>query len=223
MKKITLAIVLILSLTLLSATAYADAEELVTGMAKKLWRGLVNTFTGWIEIPAQTIKGAERGFADDEDNKIMGVGAGLVRGVYHAVGRTMWGASEFAGFWAASPESNESIGLHLDAEYAWEEGTPDYFLKSDFLEGTLAPMGNKFLRGVGNAVGGVLEVPGQIAKGIENAAPDIGIIKGVWYWFSREVGGMYDIITCLFPNPEDTKGMAFDEKWPWSALGDSFK
>jgi len=70
---------------------------------------------------------------------------------------------------------------------------------------------------------GVVEVPGQIVKGVKAGAPDLGIIKGLWYWFSREIDGVYDVVTCLVPNPEDTKALPFDEKWPWSALGDSVK
>ena len=37
------------------------------------------------------------------------------------VGRTMSGAGDVVGFWAADPKSNDGVGIPLNAEYAWEE------------------------------------------------------------------------------------------------------
>jgi hypothetical protein len=31
--------------------------------------------------------------------------------------------------------------------------------------------------------------------------------------------GVYDVATAIFPNPKDTMGMKYDEKWPWTAVG----
>ncbi|HNX90620.1 MAG TPA: hypothetical protein PKG81_02050, partial [Candidatus Omnitrophota bacterium] len=145
---------------------------------------------------------------------------GIFRGVYHGVGRTVSGAGELTGFWAADPDNNDRISIPLDAEYAWEEGTHYSCIDPDFGEATLAPIGNKLLRGLGNALFGVIEVPGQIAKGINEKAPDAGIVKGIWFFLSREMDGAVDVASFFLPNPPDNKGYPFDEKWPWSAMGD---
>ena len=74
------------------------------------------------------------------------------------------------------------------------------------------------LRGVGNGLLGIAEVPGQIAKGFQEDEPIMGIVKGVWYWFSRTAYGISDVLTCIAPNPEDEVGLPFDEEYPWDAL-----
>ena len=111
----------------------------------------------------------------------------------------------------------------MSKQFFGEEGTGYDFGKPDFTEATVKPIGNKLLRGLGNAVFGIAEVPGQIAKGAKLKAPDFGIIKGFWYWIGREIDGIYDICTFPLPNPTDTKALSFDEKWAWSALGDNMK
>lgn len=223
MKKRLICILAAISILLYGSAAHANTEELLSGIGKKLMRGVVNVFTGWVEIPAQTFKGYESGLNGDGKNKIGGAVVGIFTGVWHGAGRTISGMGDLAGFWAADPESNEGVGVPLDGKYAWEEGTPYNLSDPNFTEATLKPIGSKFVRGVANGVLGFAEVPGQIVKGAKEGAPDLGIIKGLWYWFSREVDGAYDIITCLLPNPKDTEALKFDEKWPWSALGDSFK
>lgn len=206
-----------------SAGAYAASDELLDGMVQRLWRGVVNTLTGWVELPAQIVKGYNEGFMGDEDNKIAGTIAGIFDGIGHSAGRTLSGMVDLAGFWAASPEDNKDVGIPLDAEYAWEEGDPYDIMDPDLMDGAVMPIGKKLGRGVGNAVFGFAELPGQVAKGISEGASDLGIIKGLWYWYSREVNGVGDIVTFLVPGPEETKGLAFDEKWPWSALGDELQ
>jgi putative exosortase-associated protein (TIGR04073 family) len=217
------AVILAIALLAYAPAVYAAADDLVDGMAAKFWRGLVNTFTGWVEFPAQIIKGYNEGFMGDESNKILGVVVGIFEGLGHSAGRTFNGMTELMGFWAANPADNEGIGMHLDAEYAWEEGTPYDAFDPTFTEGAVMPVANKALRGLGNGFLGIAEVPGQIAKGISEGAPDLGIIKGIWYWLSRGVHGLSDVMTCLLPNPEDQKGLAFDEKWPWEALADKLQ
>ena len=211
---ILIAVVFLASAT----TAHAASEEFFQGMGEKLWRGIVNIFTGWVEFPVQIVKGYNEGFMGDEDNKIVGTIAGVFDGIGHSVGRTLSGATDIAGFWAASPESNDGVGLPLDAEYAWEEGGGYDLFDPDFNEATIQPIGKKLIRGVSNGLVGFLEVPGQIIKGVSEGAPDLGIIKGLWYFYSREVAGLSDIATVILPNPEDTKGLAFDEEYPWDAF-----
>jgi putative exosortase-associated protein (TIGR04073 family) len=206
---------------LFSTTSHAASDELFSGMGEKLWRGIVNTFTGWIEFPAQIIKGYDEGFLGDEDNKIVGALAGIFDGIGHSAGRTLYGVADIVGFWAASPEDNEGVGISLDAEYAWEEGSPYDLFDPDFGEATIRPIGQKLFRGLSNGLLGFVELPGQILKGVSEGAPDLGIFKGLWYWYSREVAGLTDIGTIILPNPPDTKGLAFDEEYPWDAFVDA--
>jgi putative exosortase-associated protein (TIGR04073 family) len=152
-----------------------------------------------------------------------GAFVGIFTGVWHGLGRTASGFYDMAGFWAADPKSNDGVGIPLDAEYAWQEGEHHSLTSPKVVDATVAPMGNKLMRGVGNTLFGFAEFPGQIWKGVREHAFDLGIGKGLWYWFSREVDGVYDAATFIVPNPKDTKGLAYDEKWPWSALGDSMK
>ncbi len=202
------------------ATAHAASDTLFEGMVQKLWRGVVNTLTGWVEFPTQIVKGYNEGFMGYEDQKILGGVAGVLDGICHSAGRTISGIADIAGFWAADPETNEGIGLPLDAEYAWEEGEPYDLFDPDFAEATVTPIGAKLLRGAGNILLGVVEVPGQIAKGINEQAPDLGIVKGVWYFLSREVAGATDIATIILPVPVETKALPFDEEYPWDAMVD---
>ena len=220
-KKFSIVLVAAVFLTAASAAYAVTTDELVDGMAKKAWRGAVNTFTGWVELPAQVIKGYNEGFMGDEGNKILGVVAGIFDGFGHSAGRTLYGVTELFGFWAANPVDNEGAGLPLDAEYAWEEGEPYDAFDPNLMEGALKPVGTKLVRGLANGVLGIAELPGQITKGIQEGAPDLGIVKGLWYWMSRGVNGLSDVWTVLLPNPVDQKGVAFDEEWPWDALVES--
>lgn len=210
--------VLIAALFLFSASAaYAgDCGELVQGMGSKLWRGSVNTVTGWVEIPVQVHKGYQK-------CSFLGGFWGIFKGVWCAAGRTISGAGEVATFWSADPESNEGIGVPLDSEYAWQNcGAPEE-AECDFEKAVFYPMRDKFLRGVGYSLFGVAEVPGQIGKGIKCPSWDLGLIKGIWYFVGREAEGALDLTTFWLPNPCDTKAVKYDEKWPWSALGDELQ
>ncbi len=203
--------------------ASAASDELLPGMGQKLWRGIVNTFTGWVEFPAQIIKGYNEGFMDDEGNKIGGVIVGVFDGIGHSAGRTIHGTMELATFWAADPMSNDGVGIPLDAEYAWEAGDPYNIFEPTLMDGAVMPVGRKLFRGLGNGLLGVAELPGQIVKGVQQGAPDLGIVKGVWYTLSREAHGLKDVTTCILPNPDETKALAFDEEWPWDALAESIQ
>jgi len=216
---VLIAVVFVISAT----TVFAGGEELLKGMGDKAYRGVVNIFTGWVEIPAQIAKGYKYGWMGKKNDGVIGAFGGILAGIGSAAGRTISGMGELAGFWAADPASNEGMGIPLDAEYAWEEGTPYDMVDPNFEEATFKPILTKLGRGIGNALFGVAEVPGQIMKGVENKAWDLGIGKGIWYALSRTVDGVWDICTFCLPGPKDTKGMAFDEKWPWTAMGDRTK
>jgi putative exosortase-associated protein (TIGR04073 family) len=201
----------------------ANTEEFIGGMGKRFIRGVINTFTGWIEIPAQIAKGYNRGFGGNPNNKGVGAFVGIFDGTWMALGRTFSGFRDMAGFWAADHKTNDGVGIPLDAEYAWGEGAPYSLTKPNFAEATVEPMGNKLLRGVSDLLLGVLELPGQITKGIRIKAPDAGVVKGIWYFCSRTLDGAYDASTFLVPNPKDTTALPFDEDKPWDAMTESIK
>ncbi len=205
---------------LFTTLAHAASDDVLGGMARKLKRGAINTFTGIIEIPAQITKGYNEGFMGDKENKLLGLTCGILEGFWHATGRTLSGITDIAGFWAVNPGDNKDVGIPLDAEYPWEEGRSYEYFSPSFTDAAIAPTVNKFLRGAGNTLFGFMEVPNQIGKGISLKPAKSGVLKGLWYWASREVSGVSDLVTAIFPNPEDTAGAAFDEKWPWDKSGD---
>jgi putative exosortase-associated protein (TIGR04073 family) len=186
--------------------AYAAADGLVESMGAKLSRGAVDIFTGWMEIPAQMKKDRA------------GVVKGFYKGFYHALGRTASGIKEVFTFWAANPRDNEEIGIPLDGTRAWRGNDHYDMFSPDFTSGTLKPMQAKLTRGAANGFLGIMEVPGQIIKGSTSGAPDIGIVKGVWYCVSRMACGVGDIITFMLPNHTYEEGLPFDEEWPWDAF-----
>ena len=205
------------------SVAHGASDEIFTGMGKKISRGLTNVFTGWIELPMQTVKGYKQGYSGDENNKVMGSVCGFFKGISCTIGRTAWGVVELVGFWAANPQDNSGVGIMLDNEYAWEvEETTGGDVSSDE-EVTFAPIGKKLARGLGNSLFGFTELPGQILKGLKTNAPDLGVIKGLWFWYSREIYGFADILTIVFPTPEDNPGYPFDEEYPWDAMVDTLE
>ena len=212
--------VLVLTVFCMTFSTSVQAGEISEGMAERGVRGFRNFFTGIIEVPMQIKKGYTNGvgFIENEaGSKTVGTVLGFFRGFSHAFGRTSSGAVELFSFWAVSPESNEGVGVPLDAEYAWEEGT-QYSIFKPTLEEGIKPIGRKLGRGIGNGLLGILEVPGQIKKGAEEGNAVKGVGKGVWYWFSRAAYGFNNIMTSFVPNPEDNLGVHFEEEWPWEAL-----
>ena len=218
MKRLTFIVVFLVSVFLSSATYAATADEVLEGMGNKLIRGVVNILTGWVELPMQTYKGLKGDLPGCEDNPVVGTVCGLFKGIGHAVGRTAWGGVELVGFWAANPKDNVGIGIPLDGEYAWQMGEPYDCFDPSLQEATMKPMGQKLLRGLENGLLGFVELPGQIAKGVGEKAPDLGIIKGLWYWYSREVYGIGDLVTLILPIAEDNPGVVFDQEYPWDAM-----
>jgi len=207
--------VIFLAPTLAGAEEFSANESVFDGMKSKLGRGLVNTFTGWLEFPYQIAKGFRNGFMGKEDNKLFGVALGGIKGLAYGVGRTASGLSDTLFFWAADPSDNIYVGIPLDAEYAWEEGVSYDMFKPDFTEATIRPLVNKLFRGAGNTLFGFTEVPRQMGKG---GAWDMGISKGLWFWVSREISGIVDLATVACANPEYTAGTAFDEDMPWEVF-----
>lgn len=219
MKKLLMVFVAVM---MIASTAQAATSDFGEGAGNKIKRGVVNLFTGIVEFPAQIIKGFNNGFEPVENevlSKTIGTILGVFRGASHTVGRTSWGALELFGFWAANPESNDGVGIPLDAEYAWEEGT-QYSIFDPSLEEGVKPIGHKLVRGLRDGFLGIAELPGQIKKGHADGDVVKGFGKGVWFWFSREVYGLGSLYSCLVPNPTDNPGYAFDQENPWDALAE---
>ncbi|MBN1872478.1 MAG: hypothetical protein JW800_07900 [Candidatus Omnitrophica bacterium] len=221
MRRITASILALLMLCV-SNVSYAYTDNILEGMWNKLIRGCVNTATGFLEIPGQTIKGYQAS-GDELHDKILGTATGLIKGVFDAVGRTAWGVVEAAGFWTANPKDNLDIGIPLDSEYVWEKNTVETGLYNVNVEGGAGRVSAKLLRGVGNTVFGVLEFPGQIVKGYKNKTSDLGILRSIWFTASREVYGVADLATLLLPSPKKNVGYAFEEEKPWDALIETFQ
>ncbi len=211
---------------LCAAAAQAASDEVVPGMGNKLVRGFVNGITGIVELPMQTIKGFNNGLSVIENeplSKTAGTVLGFFRGVGHAAGRTAYGGIEVVTFWLPNPESNDGVGIPLDADLAWEQGEQYSIFKPNLKEG-LMPYPRKIVRGVANGFAGIVEVPGQIVKGVSDDGAvgiPVGAVKGVWFWFGRSASGYGDAILFLAPNPPDQVGYAFEQEWPWDALVDS--
>lgn len=201
-----------------TTAAYAEWDEALEGMKEKAQRGLINALTGLAEFPYQIVKGYNEGFMGEEENRLFGVFFGAIKGIAYGIGRTSSGVADLAGFWTAAPVDNERVGLPLEAEYAWEEGEVYDIFYPDFIDATIAPMTNKFLRGAGNTIFGFVEIPQQIKKGISGGSWDLGITKGLWFWLSREFSGICDLATIPFANPEDSVGFTFDEKQGWETF-----
>ncbi len=189
--------------------AYGAFDEFVEGMNGKLSRGAINAVTGALEFPAEIVRGYERGLIG---SKPLGAISGVLSGVWSFAGRFISGVADLATFWAADPEDNIGIGIHLENKYAWEGVIePSEALDLNDTEGALISIGKKLVRGSLNLVGGILEVPVQIKKSIPEGNIASGIAKGLWFWLSREASGVYDIVTLLLPTPEDNLGVSFDE------------
>ncbi len=105
-------------------TAIVVAAGLVVAAAQPAWaqdplhkvgRGVVNVLTSWIELPKQIHHGAQ------EDNPVVGLGQGLVKGVTLTVLRLGVGLYEAVTFPLPYPAAYASPYEHMELpDYAWE-------------------------------------------------------------------------------------------------------
>lgn len=107
------ATVLAAVLSLPSPTVHAQMQA--SGAVTKLGRGIINTFTGWVEIPKRIY----------ETSQTQGTAAGwtwgLLRGVGHGFVRTAAGLYEFFTFPFPAPPGYASV---IEPEYVFvDEGT----------------------------------------------------------------------------------------------------
>lgn len=81
----------------------------------KMGRGVVNVLTGWIELPKQLHMGSQ------EDNPVVGLGSGLLKGAGLAVLRMGTGVYEAVTFPLPYPKDFASPYEHMELpDYAWE-------------------------------------------------------------------------------------------------------
>lgn len=83
------------------------ADDYGSDVGAKLGRGVVNTATGWVEIPKNIVN------ESNESNVAMGLTWGLVKGIFQTVGRTAVGVVELVTFFIP----NEEI---VHPTYAWD-------------------------------------------------------------------------------------------------------
>jgi putative exosortase-associated protein (TIGR04073 family) len=102
-KRVVALIVLAVAAMVAAVPAPAmEPGQHASGAGAKLGRGVVNTVTGWGEIPMQTVIGGKT------DGFPGGVG-GFFKGIGLGVARTLAGAFEIATFWAPVPERFEPV------------------------------------------------------------------------------------------------------------------
>jgi putative exosortase-associated protein (TIGR04073 family) len=102
-KEIVVSFMVVVAVLMAAAPAFAlDSGEYASGAGAKLGRGIVNTATGWGEIPKQTIVGSK------ESGVLGGVGC-LFKGIGLGVARTLAGAFEIATFWVPIPDRFEPV------------------------------------------------------------------------------------------------------------------
>lgn len=94
----------LMAAALLVGTAQPVSADPETGkkMGRKLIRGVVNTFTGWVEVPIQ----AE---LSEKEYGWKGIPPGLGKGLFFALGRTMVGLYEIATFPLPMPEDYRPV------------------------------------------------------------------------------------------------------------------
>ncbi len=190
------------------------------GMAEKGTHGLVNVVTGWWEFPKQIYIGYDEGVASIKApacSRSLGATLGVVRGLFHAAGRTCWGAVQLVGFWSSNPTDNKAFLPLLDSEYAWQRGVKRTVVVPD-IDPSIEKIGNHIERGLRNIVGGPVELPGQIYKSDYERRIYLGLVKAVWFALSRELYGLADVGLCLLPMPENNLGVPFDEVEGWDAI-----
>lgn len=101
MRRITLIVLLLLTVAVLPAPAYAQST--LDKSVRKLGRGLVNFFTGWIEFPMQLSAGMS------ETGGVEGFFLGLGKGVVWTVLREGAGAYDTVTFIFPIPADYEPL------------------------------------------------------------------------------------------------------------------
>jgi putative exosortase-associated protein (TIGR04073 family) len=95
------------AIAMLAFGSPAMAGDYASDSGSKFTRGLANAATGWGEIPKNIALESE------ENNVLVGITYGTVKGAFHTVGRTVVGALELGTFFVPSDEVVQST-------YVWE-------------------------------------------------------------------------------------------------------
>lgn len=210
--------IMVFAICLIASGGYSDtfvkpnasaAEEVgkKRSRSQKGLRGVINLSTCWLEIPVQTTRGIKQGAAGAETasvgDKLCGGIFGLSRGIFHGTGRLISGASEFVGFWAIDPSSNEGYGTNYDSTFAYQLNVaPTPMDPASASE----RMGNKAFRGVSNAVVIPEDFFRYTSEQVREEKPVSGLSKGIWSSSSSLWNSATDIISSPFPNHPDTLG-----------------
>lgn len=96
------------------------AEVIVDSMGRKLFRGIVNIATGWVELPRQFASTSRH------DGLLAAFPLGLFKGVVMTVIRTGVGGYDVVTFISATPGDFDSL---LDPRFVWERRKGDYVSK----------------------------------------------------------------------------------------------
>ncbi len=104
MKSRTIFVAFVLTLVLVTNAGPAFAAQ-DTGalVVTKLFRGMVNATTGWMEVPKQM------SLVWQESGPWIGISWGLAKGISYAIGRSVAGGYEIATFPLPIPEDYEPL------------------------------------------------------------------------------------------------------------------
>lgn len=94
-------------------TRLGDPEFSIKPASVKLWRGIVNTLTGWGELIRQPI------ILTKEDGAV-GVPTGIINGVFMTLVRTGAGIVEVATFPLPLDDTNGYASL-MNPDYVWQD------------------------------------------------------------------------------------------------------
>lgn len=89
----------VVALTILNITSAGYAQD----MGKKIYRGVVNVLTGWVEIPKNMYE------TSIEEDSISAVTTGVGKGVWMMIVRTAAGVYETATFLFPMPKGYEPV------------------------------------------------------------------------------------------------------------------
>lgn len=97
---------------LASQSVNAEEQSYLSGFTSKVNQGIFNMATGFIEIPKNIVN------ISHDENILVGLTWGTLRGVTHTVGRTLVGAGEFI----TSPIPSDEF---ISPAYVWERFSED--------------------------------------------------------------------------------------------------
>ena len=109
-KVVTIALVVVFTISFASLSFAANAKETSLGMGHKLTRGIVNAGSGWIELFKEM-------YRTGKENPLLGLTVGAVKGSAKTVVRTTAGGVETGTFLFPVPKGYEEP--LIQPEYAF--------------------------------------------------------------------------------------------------------